>query len=142
MQFIANGKYDWTLEELKKKWNKMGWSEKKQYGFLVVILKTENRIIGECGYLKTKTSEKIELEIGYLIDQKYWGKGYGTEICKVLIDYGFSKLQLQQMIAGMYKANTASAAISKKSGMQLIKEGVTSLGIEFQEYVIKFEDYS
>ncbi len=137
MQFIDNGKYDWTLGELKKKWNKIGWSDEKQYGFLAIILKSENQLIGECGFLKRKASEKEELEIGYLIDQKYWGNGFGTEICQALIAYGFSALQLQRIIAGMYKANSASASVSKKSGMQLIKEGVTASGIEFQEYEIK-----
>lgn len=137
MQFIANGKYDWSLEELKKKWKKMEWSDEKQYGFLIIILKLENKIIGECGYLKRSASEKEELEIAYLIDHKYWGNGFGTEICKALINYGFSTLRLQRMIAGMYKANTASAAVSKKSDMQLIKEGVTPSGIAFQEYEIK-----
>ena len=139
MQFIETGKYNWTLEELKEKWNQLVWSDEKQYGFLVVILKSENKVIGECGYLKTKNSEKAELEIAYLIDHKYWGNGFGIEICKALIDYGFTRLGLQRMIAGMYKANTASAAVSKKSGMQLIKEGITSAGIAFQTYEIKLK---
>lgn len=74
-----------------------------------------------------------------MIDHKYWGNGFGIEICKTLIDYGFTTLGLQRMIAGMYKANTASAAVSKKSGMQLIKEGITSAGIAFQAYEIKLK---
>ena len=47
MQFIETGKYNWTLEELNEKWNQLVWSDEKQYGFLVVILKSENKVIGE-----------------------------------------------------------------------------------------------
>jgi len=37
-------------------------------------------------------------EFGITIgDKKYWGQGYGTEACKLIVDYGFKKLKLHRI---------------------------------------------
>ncbi len=141
MKYILTGKYDWSLEELKEKWKKEKYRNKDKTGFLVVILKSTEEIIGECGLLKTQKSVDEELELAYLVDEKYWGKGIGTEICKFLIGEGFENLGVQNLSAGMYKANIGSSKIVKKLGLILEREFSTKTGIEVEEYKLNRKNY-
>lgn len=134
MQFILTGKYDWTMTELKEKWEKEKFNPAENTGFKVVVLESGNKIIGECGLLKTDKPVNEELEIAYMIDKSYWGRGIGTEICKRLINDAFHDLEVKKLKAGMYKANVRSAALLEKLGFTLVMEGTSKSGIRFVEY--------
>lgn len=56
-------------------------------------------------------------EIWYKLHPDYWGKGFGTEAAKALIDFGFSTLNLHRIEAGCAVQNIASARILEKAGM-------------------------
>lgn len=70
-------------------------------------------------------------EIAYWIGEKYWGKGYGTEAAKAIIDFAFKEKKLHKVFARYFKSNPASGKIMKKIGMkqegllkdQVIKDG-------------------
>lgn len=141
MKYILTGKYDWTLEELKEKWKKEKYRKEDKTGFLVVSLKSTEKIIGECGLLKTQKPVQEELELAYLIDEKYWGKGIGTEICNFLIREGFENLGVQNLSAGMYKENIGSSKIVKKLGLILEREFSTKTGIGVEEYKLNRKNY-
>ncbi len=61
-------------------------------------------------------------EIGYIIKPDYWGKGYGTEMGKALIEYLFQNYNIHKIVASCNANNHSSEDIMKKIGMQL--EGV------------------
>lgn len=44
-------------------------------------------------------------------------KGYATEVCKFLINFGFEKLKLHKVEAGVAVDNKASIKVLEKSGM-------------------------
>lgn len=67
--------------------------------------------IGIAAYLKNDHNED---EIGYRIREQFWGKGYGTEIAKGLIDYGFNKLKLDMVTADVNIENKRSVKILEK----------------------------
>ncbi len=136
MRFIGTGKSDWVLDELQAKWKKIVFDEVRKTGLQVVILKSSQALIGDCGLLSTQKALTEELELAYLLDEKYWGQGLGTEICKRLIQSAFEDLGTQRVKAGMYKANVASARIVQKLGLQLELEGVSKSGVAFEEYVL------
>lgn len=112
MKYISNGKYDWTLEELKGKYEKVNTDGYSQgYGIFAVV--ADGKIIGEAGLFNSFENKKI-LELGYIIDEKYWNKGYGTEICSGLLNYGFNVLGVEKVVARMYPENTGSIRICEK----------------------------
>lgn len=141
MQYILDGKYAWTLESLKSKWRKTQYSDTQQTGFQIIVLKSNNRIIGECALLGNRETSNKTLELAYLIDHQYWGNGYGREIVQALFQHGFENLKVERLIAGMYKANWRSAKLVQKMGMQLSLEGRTKSGVEFQEYELLRHTY-
>lgn len=55
-------------------------------------------------------------------DKEYWGKGYGTESCKLLFKHGFEKLNLNRIWTGTAETNTGMRHIAEKLGMR--QEGI------------------
>ncbi|PCJ30862.1 MAG: GNAT family N-acetyltransferase [Moraxellaceae bacterium] len=76
-----------------------------------IELKAENEFIGLCAFLKNNENED---EIGYRLREKYWGVGYGTEITKGLIDFGFQHLNTDLITADVYVDNLRSVKILEK----------------------------
>ncbi|MCH2231177.1 MAG: GNAT family N-acetyltransferase [Crocinitomicaceae bacterium] len=76
-----------------------------------IQLKAENEFIGLCAFLKNNENED---EIGYRLRENYWGVGYGTEITKGLIDFGFKHLNTDLITADVYVDNLRSIKILEK----------------------------
>lgn len=92
------------------------------YGLMVLVNKEDNSLIGHAGFVPQTIDGKEEIEIGYWIAKRYWGKGYATEAAKTLLDYGKAQLKLERFIALIQPANTASKKVAEKIGMTLEKE--------------------
>lgn len=75
-----------------------------------------NEFIGFFIFIKYENTE--EIEVGYRLHKKFWGKGFATEITKVLIDYGFDVLELKEMFAVTMPGNKASEKVLKKCGFR------------------------
>ncbi|MEC4047972.1 GNAT family N-acetyltransferase [Flavobacterium sp. SUN046] len=134
MKYILSGKYDYKMLEIKEKWNLIKYNPDTQLGFNIIKLKSDNRIIGECGLLATSKSIEEEVEIAYMIDKKFWGQGLGTEICKHLVKEAFENIKTKRIIAGMYKENINSIMLITKMGFNLCNEGLSNSGIYFKEF--------
>lgn len=57
-------------------------------------------------------------EMGYVLSSTYWGKGYGTEVSKLLVKMGFEELGYGKIIAHCDVENYASERLMIKCGMQ------------------------
>ena len=56
-------------------------------------------------------------DISYFIGQKdCWGNGYASEAIRLLTNFGFKKLNLHKIRAGVYASNVASQKTLEKSG--------------------------
>ncbi len=56
-------------------------------------------------------------EMAYWIGEQYWGKGYGTEAAKAMIEFAFSEKNYHRVYARYFKSNPASGKIMEKCGM-------------------------
>lgn len=140
MKFILNGKCNWTLQEVKDKWAKDKFDPKSGIGFLIVINKQTNEVIGECGVLSVKGSNEY-FEIAYLVDESFWNMGFGSEICNLVLKYGFHVLNADKMYAEMYQENFRSSKLVKKLGFELKNQGKTKTGIKFTRYELSKVGY-
>jgi ribosomal-protein-alanine N-acetyltransferase len=99
-----------------------GQKQKPRVSFsLAVVLRSEDRVIGGCG-MRIKDREQAEADMGYCLHPDEWGKGYGTELAKALLKFGFRKLKMHRIWATCDVHNLRSAKVLKKIGMK--KEGV------------------
>ncbi len=71
--------------------------------------------VGACGIA---THDEAAPEIGYWLGVKHWGKGYGTEAVRALIDFAFTELAHGSLCAGARVTNPASRRILEKCGFQ------------------------
>ena len=71
-------------------------------------------------YILREFENSGEIEIGYRLHQKFWGKGYATEMTNVLLDYAFDVLELKEIFAVTNPENIASEKVLKKCGLRKI----------------------
>lgn len=75
-------------------------------------------------YIGTASLHKIDWidrkgEIGYMIgNQDYWGQGVATELIGLLTSYGFNRLNLNKITAGVVDGNVGSAKALEKNGFK------------------------
>lgn len=100
-QYIDNGIGRWAM--IEKKSNKfIGWS-----GLKLVKELTNNHI----NYY----------DLGYRLNQNYWGMGYATESAMACVDYGFKQLKQKEIFAMAHFENKASRHVIEKSGLKYIE---------------------
>ncbi|WP_438350704.1 GNAT family N-acetyltransferase [Paenibacillus sp. FA6] len=80
-----------------------------------ITLKTEDRIIGSCGFHKC-SKKHFKAEIGYELTPEYWHKGIMTEVIGAVIKYGFDELELNRIEAVIHRDNVNSRKLLEKSG--------------------------
>lgn len=99
-----------SVERKAVKWQTQG------YGLWCVVDKASGKAIGHCGL---DLLEPLgEVECAYLIDRLFWGRGLATEAVRASLDYGFSHLGLDHIIAISEPENPASMAVMAKAGMR------------------------
>lgn len=84
---------------------------------LAVVHSHEDRLIGGCG-IRVTNPEAREGDIGFILDRRFWGRGYGTEAAERLLRFGFGELGLHRIYATCDPRNVASARVLEKIGMQ------------------------
>lgn len=109
------------------------------FGLNIIIEKSTKEIAGYCvlRYFENDHPELDgEIEIGYILDEPYWGKGIATEAVKACIQLGFEKHHFKRILATILPENIASQKVVKKAGMIYTKDLVTH-GLLHQIYEIK-----
>jgi [ribosomal protein S5]-alanine N-acetyltransferase len=84
--------------------------------------KDDMEFIGLCG-LKYRP-ETDEIDLGYRLMQKAWGKDYATEAAQASLEHGFNKLNLKLITGRANIENLASIKVLEKAGMDFIGEGI------------------
>lgn len=99
---------------------KNSWGKDSYY--LGIFLKETNELIGEFELCHMSWWGDTAGEIGYFIKKENRGKGYATESCKLIINYGFDKLKFRKIYADTDADNLISQKLLKKLGFKV--EGV------------------
>jgi len=91
-------------------------------GRWAIHTKADAEFIGWCGlkYLP----KKDEIDLGYRLHKKCWGKGYAIEAAIHTLEYGFNTLKIPLIVGKAHVDNAASLKILEKIGMKFIREEV------------------
>lgn len=65
---------------------------------------------------------RTEGELGWILNKKYWGKGYATEAAMAVKDFVVNELKVSNLIAHCDFRNSASCNVMKKIGLALVKD--------------------
>ncbi|SMD16292.1 Protein N-acetyltransferase, RimJ/RimL family [Pedobacter nyackensis] len=108
-----------SKDYLRKYMEQQNHSPRKEYGFCVSLVNQEP--IGLIG-LSNGLGKFKSAELWFKLHPKYWGKGYITEAALLVMKFGFERLLLHRIEAGVATENVASIRVLEKIGMQ--KEGL------------------
>jgi ribosomal-protein-alanine N-acetyltransferase len=61
---------------------------------------------------------KPHIELGFRFVRRYWGQGYATEAAEAMLEWGFRKLNLDEIVSIVAPENVASERVLHKLGMQ------------------------
>ncbi|MFP5452913.1 GNAT family N-acetyltransferase [Parvimonas sp. G1604] len=85
-----------------------------------IIEKISNKCIGCFEYRADLKNNS--LLIGYVLNKKYWNKGYMTETLEFMLDYAFKTLKVNRVSATHIRENLASGKVMEKCGLEI--EGI------------------
>ena len=84
----------------------------------LAIKLSENKLI--IGFLflyqSTDNTTHMNVHIGYLLGEDYWGQGYAKEFLNGLISWSREKKEISTLVAGVEPNNIASACLLTKMG--------------------------
>lgn len=94
-------------------------------GMNVLIDKSTNEFVGQCGLLVQTIDGIEELEIGYSLMPQHRGKGYASEAARTCKQFAFDNDFRQSLISIIHFDNLASAKVAIANGMHLEKTTIS-----------------
>jgi ribosomal-protein-alanine N-acetyltransferase len=123
-KFLGNSPIK-TLEEAKDMINKI----KAQYqkfgiGRWAIADKKSNEFIGWTGFKREEKlrPDRVYIDLGYRLREKFWGKGIATETALACLNYGFETLNYEEIFACADINHKASNRILQKIGLNYIED--------------------
>ena len=84
----------------------------------IIVEKESNKAIGIASLInidyKNRNAECI-IDIG---DKEVWGKGYGTETMKLILEFGFLEMNLHRIFLRVFSFNSRAIKLYEKLGFQ------------------------
>jgi RimJ/RimL family protein N-acetyltransferase len=93
--------------------------EKFGFGFYVAELKEAGTPVGMCGLIKRDTLEDVD--VGFCIRRKFWGRGYATEVATGVVEHGRTQFGLPRVVGIVSPGNANSISVLKKLGLRFEK---------------------
>lgn len=100
--------------------------------FIIFDLKSEE-FIGRVGFGLTDNNE---IEVGYVLHKKFWGKGIASEAVSAMLTYAREHIKSDYIIAYADVGNIGSMRVMEKCGMEYYRTGM-SQGVQCRFYRIK-----
>jgi RimJ/RimL family protein N-acetyltransferase len=107
------------IEKLERKFDRHGFC------FWAAELKTTQEFVGIIGlgipYFEAHFTPCVE--VGWRLATAHWGQGYATEGARASIDFGFSHLPLEEIVAVTASGNLSSRRVMERLGMVYDPQG-------------------
>ena len=87
------------------------------FGLWALLLKS-GELIGDCGCFVREFEGDFEFEMGWHVRRDLWGRGYATEAAQSCLEYAFSSLAAERVIALVRPENLSSCRVAEKIGMK------------------------
>lgn len=84
---------------------------------LAIILKKENKLIGNCG-LRKADPNATEAELGFELDPDYWNQGIALEAVRMILKFGFEDLKIHRIWSITKAENIAARKLVEKLHFQ------------------------
>lgn len=104
--------------------------------------KVTHKFIGWTGFKREEKlrTDRVYIDIGYRLREKFWGKGLATETALACLNYGFDTLNFEEVCGCADTDHKASNAILRKIGLRC-KEEFTFDGTPLHWYTLKKSEW-
>lgn len=110
------------LHEIEAKHAKaMASFAQEGFGFMMLVEKASGELVGHCGLKRVDhpcASNQGDFEIGWLVREDRWRRGYASEAVCAVIDWAFSAHQAPHVVALTAERNKPSWRLMEKLGMR------------------------
>lgn len=110
------------LHEIEAKHAKaMASFAREGFGFMLVVEKATGELVGHCGLKRVDHAHARNIgdfEIGWLIRDDRWRRGYASEAMRAVMDWAFRTHQAPHLVALTAQRNVPSWRLMEKLGMQ------------------------
>ncbi|WP_051469972.1 GNAT family N-acetyltransferase [Fischerella sp. PCC 9605] len=119
----------WNQE---KAWEKMKWNceqwECYRHGQWVFFEKETGTFVGRGGIRRVTVNRNEEVELGYALMPKFWGKGLAVEIGKKILSIAFDQFCYPSMVCYTLVTNQSSERVMQKIGFSF-EENIMHAGM-------------
>ncbi|MEI5991231.1 hypothetical protein A5881_002764 [Enterococcus termitis] len=102
-------------------WNLKSYQE-NGFGLWAIIDQKSKDFIGQCGIVYSDVEDESLLEIGYLVNKRYWNHGYATSASQLCITYAKNVLNAEKICSIIRDTNLSSRKIAEKNEMTIVKQ--------------------
>ncbi len=132
LRFLAASMRPMSLEA-EEEWYSQASKAENQAGFTIYekarLRPIGNTTLGKINHVH-RTAE-FAIMIG---DNESWGRGYGTEVTRLMLDYGFTCLGLHNIYLWVYAMNERGIRAYQRAGFQIAGRLRQSLRLGGQAY--------
>jgi [ribosomal protein S5]-alanine N-acetyltransferase len=107
--YPENGARDFIASQLK---------ERTEGTSFVFAIKDRQELVGLCGLHGIEREQAREL--GFWVGRPHWGKGYASFGIKMVLQFAFQNLRLEQVGSCALESNSVSRHLLEKNGFRLI----------------------
>ncbi|MBC8571322.1 GNAT family N-acetyltransferase [Zongyangia hominis] len=86
----------------------------------MIIRNVDNVAVGSACFMG-RPDRDGSVELGYGLEESYWGQGYMTEAARALCDWALSQPGVRRVTAETERGNLASQRVLQNCGMQLYR---------------------
>lgn len=87
----------------------------------VYLKKKSGYFVGRAGLIHLAYDDtQADIEIAYALTKAAWGKGYGVELAKAIINWGFQHLAVRKLLAVVNPDNDYSRRVLEKAKMHYV----------------------
>ncbi|WP_133136738.1 GNAT family N-acetyltransferase [Legionella rowbothamii] len=95
--------------------------QKHNFSLGCVFEKESGAFVGRAGLIYLAyDDDQADIEIGYALTKNAWNKGYGTELARALIHWGFQHLTIERLVGVINPNNEGSRRVLEKTGMNYV----------------------
>ena len=114
-------------------------------GTFVIALRDSGKVIGTIGFMWLQMDNRAA-EVGYSLSRAYWNRGLMSEALKTIVEFGFTRLNLNRIEAQHDCDNPASGKVMLHAGMRhegTLRQRLYNKGrfIDVELYAILRSDY-
>ena len=104
------------LEEKTAHWERHG------FGMWMFRDRSDGAFVGRGGLQHMVVEGVPEVEVGYTVRAEDQGKGFATEMTQRMVEIGFERLGLANIVAFTLPTNVASRRVMEKTGFEFERE--------------------